>query len=361
MSRSVLLRLLIAGLLAVGFVIACGGGGGDGDGDDIAILDEYLYDLSIPEGTIYAAFNLESNAYTISVTEGGGSLRGTFNTDTGVITITGGDIDVNSALGDTLFGEFNVAVAETVTISDEDFPISGEVWVRSSIGDTTSRIIITYNPNVEDSGFDGVDLLYTPNQTEPGTSESSSYTWEAFEDLLGSEKAELWEQKASFAFNLLIFIYDQMEHVIAAFEFIDDNEDLLLTVNPITESCDAFSAVELTAPEGIDDQGIADFGWEDDGEVGPGDNFSLFFTDCWINDPEDDYDDLLQGGIDFKGYIENIETVDDVETLTGIGFEEVEFVDLVLAETSTEGDTCTLEPGVTTITGTFGIWFYAEP
>ncbi|MBN2720350.1 MAG: hypothetical protein JXR72_04520, partial [Proteobacteria bacterium] len=244
---------------------------------------------------------------------------------------------------------------------EEDAPTSGEVWVRSSIGDTTSRIIITYNPNVEETGFDGVDLVYTPNESDPGDSESSSYNWEEFEELLENPKASEWEQKASFAFNILIFIYDQMEHVISAFELIDDNESRLLSVNPITEYCDAFSAADLTAPEGVDDQGTAEFDWEESGEVGPGDNFSLFFTDCWQNDPADDMDDLLQGGLDFTGYIENIVPIGDDEVLTSIGFEEVEFMDLVLGETYTDGDACFLEDNPTTITGTFGIYFYAEP
>jgi len=373
MSKSVFLRLFLAGLLVVGLVIACGGGGGDDDddGDDIAILDEYQYNFNLPEDSVYASWTQDEGDYEVGVFPAfeGPTLSGSYNTETGEITITGGALDVDSDRGeDLLFGEFRVQVASTITIPEDGYPTSIGFLVYSSVGETTSRITVTYNPNVEDSGFDGVDLDFRPDlYGTPGVYESSSHTWEAFEALLENEKADEWEKKASFSFNIVGFLLEQMEYAVNAFNLIDENEDRLLSVNPVTESCDSFSGAGLTAPAGLEDPGTADFSWEegtagaDDGEVGPGDSFSMDFDDCWNNDPEDDFDDLIQGGLDFTGYMENIETVADVETLTGIGFEEITFRNLVLSETYTEGDVCTLEGNPTTITGTFSIWFYALP
>jgi hypothetical protein len=339
------------------FLIACGGGGDDDGADgDIIILDEYQFRLSSPEGTIYAAFSEGSVGYTVEISTGAPGLQGTYNADTGEITLSGGSLVVNSDGGEPLFGEFSVQVAETITIPEGDYPTSGGIVV-SLIGVGADTIWINMGLVV--------DLFYDEDSGDPKNPILGpvSYSWEAFEELLDSEEAEIWEQKASFSFGIIRFLLEQMGQVVEAFDLIDENENRLLSVNPVEEYCDAFSQFSLTPPGGVDDQGTAQFGWYDDlddGEVGPGDSFSILFTDCWQNDEDDDIDELLQGGLDFSGYVENIELINDVETLTNIGFEEVEFTNLVIDETECDGEACTMEDGATTLTGTFTISFYSE-
>ncbi len=368
MSKSVFLRLLIVGLLLAGFVIACGGGGdGDGADDEIRILEEYQYTVSMPENTIYANFTQSEGetayAFTVSVYLPGDGLQGTYNTDTGALTLSeGGTVNVNSDLGDELFGEFSMVVTDTFNIPEDGPPTSGELEIYPFL--TGEIITIAYNPDAGGPGVPGVDLLYDEdNEDEANTIVGPiPYSWGEFEDLQGSETAENWERTASFAFQIFPFLFGQMDYVLESFGLIDENEDVLQSETLIQEYCDSFSDdPSITIPPlGVENPGTAQFSWVDeaaDGEVGPGDSFGMVFSDCWENDQGDEYDDLLEGGIDFRNYLENIELIEGKETLTSIGYSEVEFMNFILAETYTEKGVCSVEEDMTTLTGTFSIIF----
>ena len=377
MNRLVSLFSVIFSAAVVCGVISCGGGGGeDTVDDDIRILDEYQYSLVTLSNTIYAGFTRSEGttayAHSISIFFPGDGLSGTYNHVSGTLTLTdeSSSINVNTDLGlDPLLGSFTIIVTQTFTLPDDGFPTSGEMEIGSLAGDV---ITARFNSNAGGAGVPGMDILYDDDNEDPSNTVIGpiGYSWSDFEELFGSDAAETFEQKASLSFNLIDFVFEQMDYVLEAFGMIDDNEEILQTVNPVTTMCDAFSGnvPPITMrPEGVPDQGTMDFQWidvlggETTGEVGPGDDFIMSFSDCWVNDHGDEYDDLIDGNLEFTGYIDVVEVVDDVETLTMIGFEEIAFDKLELSETyENPPGTATLEEDTTvTMDGTFGLWFFA--
>jgi len=360
------------GLFLTGLVISCGGGGGDdGDDDDIRILDEYNYSLTTPPGTIYANFTQSEGttayAFTVGVEILGGGLSGTYNRITEELTVSDGVLSIDSDIGEALFGTLTIGVAETISFPSDGFPTSGELEV-SSTGIGADLITISYNPDAGGIGVPGVDLYYDDDLGNPKNLilGPESYSWEDFEALLDSEDpdVETWERKASFSFGILTFLFEQTGYVLEAFDLIDENVDTLLDENPVLEVCDPF-APAYTAPGGVIDPGTMEFGWEDlssDGDVSGGDKFTMAFTDCWVNDQEDDMDDLLNGEIEFTEYWEGIEEIEGVETLTMIGFPLIVFNDFAISETEEDPPgVCSIDPeSVTTLTGSFGLLFFAD-
>lgn len=83
------------------------------------------------------------------------------------------------------------------------------------------------------------------------------------------------------------------------------------------------------------------------GELNPGDDLIVTYTNCWLDDPADTYDVLLDGTITMNGYIEN-------STPFSTGFDEFRFDSLVERETA-NGIVDPTSPPVTT-TGTLTLF-----
>ena len=79
--------------------------------------------------------------------------------------------------------------------------------------------------------------------------------------------------------------------------------------------------------------------------------------DCWLDDPTDDTDELLNGVIQAESYIED---VDASNTITHVGFERIRFVDYTIAETEEDMSVFTIDPlATTTVNGGFTLIFSA--
>ena len=146
-------------------------------------------------------------------------------------------------------------------------------------------------------------------------------SWDEFDNL--PDTAPEWQQLASFAYSATVdFMLELAEWSIAGIALIDDD---LVTLSPIVEPCDAFSAAGLAVPPSppvIPDQGYLTFTWYDDaasGSVNPGDSFSMGFEYCWMDmtDFGEDYSPLFNGLIGMNSWTEVV----DNDILTRIGFE----------------------------------------
>ena len=165
---------------------------------------------------------------------------------------------------------------------------------------------------------------------------------------------------AAFGYSLLRFIYEQNDLIIVALEFIGENDDLLEQTGPIVETCDTFPRPPV--PD-VPNPGTSTVAWSDmntDNSVGPGDSFFLDFSNCWLDDPTDDFDSLYNGTIEFANYTEVV--TDGV--ITRVGFEPsggrggVFFTSLSLAETEDDGvNILVFDTEAIIINGSFSIVF----
>jgi len=333
--------ICMAGVFALGLmtIISTGGGGGDdvgsGGGGTPTLLDVYDYFIDTDLAGEYLTISLTDppDTFTISVKTLGRWLAGTFNRVTGAYTLESGaerGASIDSDVGDTLLGSFNITVIASLQIPPDNFPTAGSFEVEYG----TDSTIVT----VVDVPADGVTLSLNGGPAQ-------HFTWAAFEDLFGSA-ADDWQQRASLSFLLLEFMFEQLDFVVETLGFIGDHEDELQQNITVTENCDAFP--QGAAPQGFLEQGTHALTWQDssgNGEVGGGDNFTWTFTDCWDNDPNDDFDDLINGTVNLGSYTE---VVDGNNRVTRVGFESPEgvvFTNLVISEVE-EGPpgTFTIDP-----------------
>ena len=112
-----------------------------------------------------------------------------------------------------------------------------------------------------------------------------------------------------------------------------------------------------TQPPMVLAQGQVTATWTGSGELMPGQDFTFDFDDCWLNDPFDNTDDLLNGVIRAESYIED---VDASNTITRVGFDSIRFVDYEIAETEEDMSVFTIDPSATTtVNGGFTLIFSA--
>lgn len=307
--------LIITGVLAL--LYGCGGGGGgdeDGaadDGEDV-LLPTYAYSISaIPGG---------ANPFTVTIGDAkigvdpGNTITGTvdigFSSEAGFaddseILLTnrtvaaGSTFSVDSDLGATdVLGTFDVTVVSEIAFAFEDNPDSGELEVVAG----TENIHVTVVSGGAVNG--GVQLSLNSQPAE-------SFTWSEFDDLLDGAAPD-WQKRAALASQALGFIYIRAFDIINVLDLIDD---ALPGNNPRTEMCAQFPAA---FPPGVLAQGMAVLTWLGSGSLQPGDDFDLQLTDCWLDDPFKNRDELLNGTIHLTNYTE---VIDDRDRITRIGFE----------------------------------------
>ena len=320
----------ITGLTAVilfGIISVLGSGGGGDDesgGGDTSIDLLPTYDFNIGRG--YDSTGTESNGITISISSIAANVRidphpvtGTFSCDPatelcGLHTInTDTLIDLFDASAVPLVGNLSITIPEQVIIGVSGQPVIGNIRITQVPGGDFIEIEMASCP----SGA-GVNISYNDVPVSP----ISCFNWNEFEQLFDSEDPVL--MAAVFGFEVIDFLFEQVHFVIEVFGFIDDFAVDLEQNSMISEMCDAFSDESLVAPEGIITPGMRSLSWSDvnsDGNVGPGDSFLGSLTDCWINDPTETVDQLLNGLADFTGYVENID--ENRGVITAIGFTSV--------------------------------------
>lgn len=343
---------------------SCGGGGGgggddggdNGDGGGGQTLSEYDFQLSLladPDHLLILSATLDSQPVTATLEKifEGGTFNGTYDIASETITMGASAVKVTTTgMWDPPFNTLTIAIdEEPVVMPVGNSPTQGKITVR--VGE---------NPDYEYT----LTVTITPTGVlldREGTSES--LTWDEFETLLSSDTADIWEKQASFASNIVGFIFNQLNFDIEAITLIAEN-DTVLSKKSVTFN----SAFTGTAPAGHASQGTLILS-STDGNVGPGSDFSEVFNDYWVNDSSDDIDQLYDGSVRFVGFLEDSDDARDV--ITAIGFIPNSADDpggvffdgegLTIYETEETSGVFSIDEAATlTITGGYSIMFY-EP
>jgi hypothetical protein len=330
-----------------------GGGGGGGGGDDGGgdgggqTLNEYNFQLDI----------LADNPLRLSAAMGSatlealaGPITGTYTLDSETISLNGGPMmKITTDLWDAPLGTLTINVNTPIESSGGDNPSKGEIGI--AVGDSPYDYFIAVT--ITDTW---VNLSLNGGEPVP-------YTWDEFDELIGSDKPD-WQKQASFASNIVGFIFSQLNFDIKAITLIEEN-DTELSKRSVTINGDTFTG---TPPAGHDAKGTLILS-STDGNVGPGSDFSEVFNDYWVNDPSDDIDQLYDGSVRFVGFLEDSDDARDV--ITAIGFVPNGADDpggvffdgegLTIYETEETSGVFSIDEAATlTITGGYSIMFY-EP
>lgn len=315
---------------------SCGGGGDGGDDVDIpaTIPDVLSYGIKQADGTDLVITQAENQAAISSA-----MLTGTFDRiDNNFTLVPFGpamSVDAESFLDDlydTQFNRYVMQVNKTLAWKADDAPTEGEFDIRDQIEQALIRVSVTPT---------GVDLTYDPASVADDPL-SSSVPWEVFDSLFEDESAQEYQRIAAFAYNVLRFLYEQGGLVIDSLEYLSEN-DLLLEQNMSQfESCDPYPYA-ATDPT-VSDPGETLMTWSDesfDGSLGPGDSFLVFYTECWVNEETDDFDQLYHGAVNLVNYVE----VENAGVVTRVGFEPfqttsggIDFDNFEIIETETDAN-----------------------
>ncbi len=215
-------------------------------------------------------------------------MNGTYDRATEAVTLTPGSGPLAATLQGGPFGTLPVYLSQQQWAwVGSALPTRGELYVQRSDTDT---ILVTV-----DNTLPGVSVTWHDNTETFGP---DSFTWAQFEDLVGSGAPE-YQQIASFAYSMRGFVFEQAARMIDALEIIT-SRDAELAAGPVVVSCDPYPPGSATA-------GTVTYTWNDDtgnGDLGPGDSFTIAYDQCWVNDPADDIDELVNGTASLSGYTE---------------------------------------------------------
>jgi hypothetical protein len=304
-----------------------GGGDNEGGGTSIGLLGTYNFNLN--RGYDSSGVLSDGIFVTISDTPSNITLRvdphpvvGSFNcdTNTGECNLarlnTGTFLDVYDENATIFVGDLHIQILDQVIYGVSGLPVIGRIQIESVAA-----------PDGLGEGFIQIEMTSCATGAGVNLYDNGAlvdcYTWDQFEQLLDTSLDPI-EQLASFGYQVIHFLFEQVDFVTQIFGYIDDYDVDLEQAGTISEMCDAFSAAGLTAPSGVVDQGLRSLSWIDsnsNGTLGPGDSFTGSLDECWVNDPTDTVDQLLNGLGDFIGYIENIDQ--NREVITAIGFTSV--------------------------------------
>jgi hypothetical protein len=354
---AVLVAIFAAGIVTI--VGSNGGGGGDGDAG-AELLG--VYDISIDRGVDGSGD--QTDGITVTFDGGTASVRvdpnpvlGQYMCDqtTEICELSRIGLDgantflyVFDGSSPQIVGDLVIQIPEQVIISTIGQPIIGRVQIQSVAA-----------PAGLDEGFIDVDLDTCPDVEIVDNSASlGCYTWDEFEALFDDPTASQVEKLASFGFQALGFLFEQVDLVTEVLGLIDEYETDLKQAGTITEMCDAFADAGLAAPTGTVNQGMRTLSWIDtnsDGQVGPGDDFVGMLDECWVNDPTDDIDEILDGTGNFYDYVLNEDP--DREVITAIGFTAIAPPNPggVMYSGFTVSETEETSPGTAEITNVIGL------
>ena len=288
-------------------LVSCGGGGGGNDknnGDDGSqTLPTYDFNLSLSaDNPLVIGSKLESNAATTKLEALTVPISGSYNMDTGFITLNGGPL--LKVTTDILEGDdeiFYINVNKPIVTSGTDIPINSEIGIAAGVSPNITYITLT-------ASADSVNISQAVGSVD--------LTWDMFENLLGTD-APTWQQQAALAYFIVKFIISQVDFSINTISLIEKNDSTLQKNKSMVTQGDSFAG---SPPHGHAAQGTRLLEWIDrsGGDLGPGDSFSLTFSDFWTNDTTDDISTSYQGKVSFVGFLKNSDQSKDV--ITSIGF-----------------------------------------
>lgn len=308
-------------VLAAMSISACGGssnnGGGMAANDEITILPTYGYQLSASPtaGPVTVTFPGQGSAVVFSL-DFGNTLNGDVNVTVDAsnnATVTDftlqmlSTLDIDSDAGVPFLGAFTVEVTEDLALVPGSPPSSGTFSVVTA---TETITLQSFANGVEIRLDGGLPIVLT---------------WDELGGFVFDDQVVAWQRRAALAAEVLEFAFIQFLSITETLNWIDDE---LATTNPLVASCDLFTG---SPPPNVLAQGESTFTWMGGGNVPVGgDDFQWTFTDCWFDDVGDTEDQLLNGSVSLNTYIE---VIDGQSNLIGIGYDEVIYNDLTVAET----------------------------
>jgi hypothetical protein len=206
--------------------------------------------------------------------------------------------------GGPLFGNLSVTVSRTFRWNDADDPTEGELLITSR--DATFPGTIRARVSVQ-AGAQGVLSEYDENNDgtyEPGV----FHPWGTFYDLWKEAATPLYQRISSFVFYMRQGVFSLIDLSMESINVIEDHRTALEAAgsdNAIREECDTLAG----AP---DQPGFYDIVWTDVNGNGVidvdlsganlNDTFTITLNQCWIDDPSDPVDLLLDGVVRLAYY-----------------------------------------------------------
>jgi hypothetical protein len=288
---------------------ACGGGGG---GVDVTPPDTNLdYVLGPPRAGVAALtvtgplskFTLSSNPPILELPV----ITGTFDTATLDTTIAD-NITVPILWADTvtpsdnsLFGNLEVFASQPFRWNGASDPTAGEFLITSRNGFFPGRI----RARVTTAGGGGVQIAYDDNAD--GTyGPDVFYAWGSFHDLWTDDLKPIHERASSFVYSMRQTIYSLMDLSMETTNAIEDHRAELQAAgsdNAIQVECDALpgalpGSYSIVWTD-VNGNGQIDFDLSGAQEH---DTFTFTIDQCWIDDPSDPEDLLLDGVLGLNYY-----------------------------------------------------------
>jgi hypothetical protein len=296
-----LVCLLILVLLSVS-AAGCGGGGGDDD--------EGSPNTLVPEGTI--TYNVGNYWWSdtdqdLKITKGeAGSasvwadLQGEYDSSTDLITA---EIDKTMLVGSTsLWSNYNSYVDTCwVTVIDEIEMQAGEpptkgAWRINLNGHSFDKL--GFNSIILDVTSTGLDIsAYLNDAAVQGM--STSLTWDQLDNIEGQEDPPAYQLFSWACYSVWMLYYEIIFIEGNTITIFDDKFDELASSHSITIGGKVFPPNTGTA-------GSLGITWIDssgDGSLGYRDGFECSFVNWWEDNPDDDYDMLFNGGLNFMEYV----------------------------------------------------------
>lgn len=331
--------LAAAALALVASLSACGGGGGgDGDGNGNGITDDPAPPMpsivtfgigTKDDARLTFSASIESVPVTISYPLLG--FNGSWNRTTQSYTLNGAT-GVASAPSPPLFGSFANQIVETLAWTGDNEPTTGKIENSTPAGNAF------FLPQAVQSTIIGGGLTLTYPGEVPLAVDRDTYL-----NLWTDDARPEWWRLASFGGASLGLALDRIRLILDLMAFVNGND--LAISGAGAAGLETACSPRPGAATGSRRIALAD----PDGELNPGDDLVVTYTNCWIDDPADDVDVLLNGTIRLNGYIENASPV-------STGFDEFRFDALAEQETGTNGGVVTVDPIVVTTTGTLTLF-----
>lgn len=327
--------VILATLLLGAVLNACGGGGGGDTASDAPTIlpSSFIYQVRpLAAGPLTATSGTETLQFT------GFNMNGTYDRTTEEVTlVNGGNPGPLVTLVSSGLGTLPLGVTQELRWVGGQDPTRGEYVVVAS---ATEYIRVTV-----DNIVPGVKVDNMINGLAVG---SGTFNWLEFENLYGSA-APAYQQTACLAYSARGLVFEQAGHMIDAIELITSRE-AELAAGPVTVFCDSYPP-----PAGA--RGTIRYEWIDasgDGTVGSNDTFAITFTQCWVNDPADDIDKIINGSATLSQF------ADSAAAPVVVGG-DMSFSNFVITETEevTPGVFTTLTDTVT-INGGFEIYFFGQ-
>jgi hypothetical protein len=235
-------------------------------------------------------------------------MKGTFDTATLAATIAD-NVSVPILWPDTatstegeLFGNLAIVVSQEFRWIDANDPTAGQLLITSRDATFPGTIRVTVSVQAGAQGMlseydDNNDGVYDPGVFHP---------WSAFYDLWTDDTAPLYQRIASFVYYMRQGVFTLIDFSMQAVNAIEDLRTALQAAgsgNAVRVGCDTLAG----AP---DQPGYYDVVWNDVNGSGVIDNtysglydtFSITLHQCWVDDPSDPEDLLLNGTVGLVYY-----------------------------------------------------------